>query len=72
MINLRFKVDPEYLKFETEVTNPIRVKFISVDEKIASQILGESGRIMAKDGAIFIIEKELAYRLVREGSAVLV
>lgn len=69
MIQLRFKVDPEYLKHETEVVDPVRIK---ITNPIDCEMLGESGRIMALDGAIFIVTKELAYKLVREKVAKLI
>ena len=69
MTRLRFKVDPAYLAHQTEIENPVSVRITQPDSAEIKAILGESGRAMARDGALFIFEKELAIDLVVAGVA---
>ncbi len=65
-LKLKFRVDPEYLKNNTEVVDAIRIKFINPEKVFVLGILGESGRAMVNDGAIFEFEKEQAEWMIEQ------
>jgi hypothetical protein len=69
MIQLDFRVDPEYLARETEVLDPVRVIFTDPDAIFLTGVLGESGRKMVLDGAPFYFRRELAEKFIRMGIA---
>ena len=69
-IQLKFRVDPDYLKNNTEVINAIRLKFIDPEKVFVLGLLGESGRTMMLNGAIFEFEKEQAEWMIEQKIAV--
>lgn len=72
MIELKFKVDPDYLSNKTIVKDPVRITISDSNSILITTLLGESGRKMAEDGAEFIFTKKEADRLVDAGVAVYV
>lgn len=70
MTELQFKVDPDYLRDNTVVKDPVRIKIIDAESIFITGILGESGRRMIADGAPFIFTKSLAEKLINHGVAV--
>ena len=72
MIELQFKVDPDYLRDNTFVHDPVRIKIIDPESIFITGILGESGRRMITDGAPFIFTRTLAEKLVKHGVAELI
>ena len=71
MVQLKFRVDPDYLKNRTEVLDPVKVVFLNPDRVFALGILGESGRTMVLDGAVFEFEREQAEWMISQGIAAL-
>lgn len=70
MTELQFKVDPDYLRDNTVVVDPIRIKIIDAESIFITGILGESGRRMIADGAPFIFTRPLAEKLIKNGVAI--
>lgn len=68
---LRFMVDPDFLKNHAYVENGIKILITDPDSIFITGILGESGRKMILDGAIFIFEPDLAKKLILNKVAVL-
>jgi hypothetical protein len=66
---LQFKVDPDFLRDCTDVTDPVRIKITAPESIFISGILGESGRKMIADGAPFIFTRSLAEKLIKNGVA---
>ena len=69
MIQLDFRVDPEYLANETEVPDAVRIVFTDPDAIFLTGVLGESGRKMVLGGAPFYFRRELAEKFIRMGIA---
>ena len=44
MTELQFKVDPDYLRDQTYVKDPVKIKIIDPESIFITGILGESGR----------------------------
>lgn len=72
MTELQFKVDPDYLRDNTVVNDPVRIKIIDSESIFITGILGESGRRMIADGAPFIFTRILAEKLIKNGVAILI
>ncbi len=66
---LEFMVDPEYLAKRCRVPNKVKILITHPDHALYKQLLGASGRRMAKDGAPFFFEKTLAQGLIWQGVA---
>ena len=66
-VKLQFKVDPDWLRDQTEIDNPVRVRVIRPDLLFLTGLLGESGREMVKAGFPFIFEGTLAKELIEKG-----
>ncbi len=69
-LKLKFRVDPDYLKNNTEVIDAIRIKFIDPEKVFVLGMLGESGRTMMLDGAIFEFEREQAEWMIEQKIAI--
>lgn len=69
-VKLNFRVDPDYLKNNTEVPNAVRIRFINPEKVFVLGLLGESGRTMMMDGAVFEFEKEQAEWMIEQKIAV--
>lgn len=69
---LKFRVDPDYLKANTEVIDPVRIRFIDPEKVYVLGMLGESGRTMMLDGAIFEFERKQAEWMIEQHIAVAV
>ncbi len=70
MIQLKFRVDPDYLKNNTEVIDPVRIRSIDPEKVYVLGMLGESGRTMMLDGAIFEFERAQAEWMIEQKIAV--
>ena len=71
-VKLQFMVDPDFLKDNAYIENPVRIKVIDPEAIFLTGILGESGRKLVLGGAHFIFERELAEKLIKKGIAVYV
>ncbi len=71
-VKLKFRVDPEYLMNNTEVIDPVRIKFIDPEKVFVMGMLGESGRTMMLDGAVFEFERGQAEWMIEQKIAVAV
>ncbi len=69
-IKLKFRVDPNYLKNNTEVIDPVRIKFIDPEKVYVLGMLGESGRTMMLDGAVFEFERNQAEWMIEQKIAI--
>jgi hypothetical protein len=69
-IKLKFRVDPDYLKNNTEVVDAIRLKFIDPEKVFVLGLLGESGRTMMLNGAVFEFERGQAEWMIEQKIAV--
>ena len=70
-IKLKFRVDPDYLKNNTEVVDAVRIKFIDPEKVFVLGLLGESGRTMVMAGAIFEFERQQAEWMIGQKIAIL-
>lgn len=65
-IKLTFMVDPEFLKHNTYVANPIKIVIIDPEAIFLTGLLGESGRKMVLAGAPFYFTRKLAKKLIEK------
>jgi len=69
-VKLKFRVDPDYLKNNTVVEDAVRIRFIDPDKVFVLGLLGESGRTMMLNGAIFEFERSQAKWMIEQKIAV--
>lgn len=69
-IKLKFRVDPDYLKNNTIVEDAVRLKFIDPEKVFVLGLLGESGRTMMLNGAVFEFERAQAEWMIGQKIAV--
>ena len=68
-VELKFMVAPEDLREMAHVPYPVRLKIVDAESPLLKGLLGDSGRKLAKAGAMFYFEFDLAERLIEEGVA---
>ena len=68
-VKLQFMVDPQFLKDNAYVEDPILIKIVDPELIFLEGILGESGRKLVLAGANFLFERKLAERLISMGIA---
>lgn len=68
-VNLKFMVDPDFLKDRALVPDAVRVIIIDPEAIFLTGILGESGRKLVKAGAPFYFTKRLAEKLINKNIA---
>lgn len=68
-VNLEFMV--ENLDKEGYVDSGMRIVIKDVNHPLLKRRLGSSGRRLARNGAVFIFEEQLARRLLKDRAAVL-
>jgi len=69
-IKLQFMVDPEWLRVNTYVEDPVKVIITDPETVFLMGILGESGREMVAAGFPFYFTRPLADKLINKGIAV--
>ena len=70
MTELEFKVDPDFLRDNTFVRDPVRIVITNPKSIFLEGVLGESGRKMVADGAVFVFTRERAEELIKWGVAI--
>lgn len=70
MIQLDFKVCPEYLAQETEVLDAVKIVITEPEAVFVLGILGESGRKMVEAGTPFYFTRRIAEKLIAADFAV--
>ena len=68
-VQLKFMVDPDYLKCNTFINDPVRCIVTDPEAVFLMGILGESEREMVKAGFPFYFERQLAKKLIKAGFA---
>lgn len=68
-IKLQFMVDPDFLKENAYIEDPVLLKIIEPEMIFLTGILGESGKKLVLAGANFYFERELAEKLVEKNIA---
>ena len=68
---MMFMADPWQLAALGRVTDPVRIRITKPDHPVVQELLGDSGRRLAKAGVEFIFARALAYTLMDERAAVL-
>ena len=68
-VKLKFMVDPDYLKCNTFIDDPVRCVVTDPEAVFLMGILGDSGREMVKAGFPFYFERPLAEKLIKAGFA---
>ena len=69
-VKLKFRVDPDYLKNNTIVEDAVRIRFIDPEKVFVLGLLGESGRTMMLNGAVFEFERKQAKWMIKQKIAV--
>jgi hypothetical protein len=69
MIKLNYMIVPNELERVAYVENPVIITITDVDSELFYGVLGESGRELARSGALFYFEKDLANKLIKQGVA---
>ena len=69
MIKLNYMIVPSELEKIAYVGNPVIIAITDVDSALFYGILGESGKKLARSGALFYFEEDLANKLIKHGVA---
>lgn len=65
-VDLNFMVVPEHLATQGFVKDGVRVRILQPDSEWLADLLGESGKRLARVGAEFIFERGIALGLISE------
>jgi len=68
-VELQFMVSPWFLMTSAYVPNRVKMTITKPDSRHFKGILGDSGKRLAKAGAIFYFEPKLADKLIKKGVA---
>ena len=69
MIELDYMVVPEQLKAQAFVKDPVTLIIVDISKIQIEKILGQSGKLLAENGLMFLFTKELAKELIDCGAA---